>query len=168
MSEFGFFFEDAPATLIPIFDPADQDSATTAAILFALDLVADADEGFTLQSTFVPSPAAVGFYITLGDALGGLTLRSTPTLQGGFDSFAAFPFLGSSDTFFLNFQVNPADPDSLLATYVLTSLSPSVPSQIPAPAGTLLLGSGLAGLLAVVAWTRRSYRPRRRYLCNPT
>lgn len=141
---FGIFFQNAPDTLIPLFDVADAGpSRPLAFVNFGNGSVIDLDT-FTVQAGFTPSDAPFGFFMqTTGP--NPLSLFSDPSLNaGGGDFFAAFPLKTLANGFVLDFTspTLPANVPGLQLT-VMTGIQP-----VPVPASVVLLGSGLAALVA--------------------
>lgn len=162
---FGIFFQDAPGTLIPLFDAADSrlieepgqpPIRPRARVDFLKGGVYDADSNI-LQATFTPSESPFGFFIQ-SPGLNVLTLYSDGGLNAnGKDFFAAFPLNDTEDTFVLDFTSLDL-PDSVPGLYVavVSGLVP-VAAPIPLPAGLVLMGSALA-TLTVRRVTRRRER----------
>jgi len=152
-SSFGFFFADAPGTLIPIFDLFDETATgdlQSAIIYFdtgtANDgMVWDIDDGM-LQASFTPNPnSAIGFYFS---TLGTTFFTKAALNLGGLDLAATFPHLSTPGKYLIGFEgYSGAD----IAFEVFSGITP-----VPEPSTMLLLGSGLA----VVAGY--SFRRRRR------
>ena len=140
---FGLYFQDAPETLIPLFDVADAGPSRPLAFAnFGNGSVIDLDT-FTVQAGFTPSDAPFGFFMqTTGP--NPLSLFSDPSLNpGGADFFAAFPLKTLANGFVLDFTspTLPANVPGLQLT-VMTGIQP-----VPVPASVVLLGSGLAALV---------------------
>ena len=153
---FGLYFQDAPETLIPLFDAADSRLIEApglppirprARIDFLKGGVYDADSEI-LQTTFTPSDAPFGFFIQ-SPGLNVLRLFSDASLNvNGNDFFAAFPLLAEQNAFALDFT-SLGLPDSVPGLYVavMSGIEP-VTAPIPLPAGLVLLGSALSVLAA--------------------
>jgi len=148
-STFGFFYESAPGTLIPIFGSGDQDPDPSgpgsvpqvAGIDFASGQVIDIDEG-VVESTFTALGTNIGFYLALDPAFGVPTFYTVQSLNSsGLDSAATFPQLGDPSTYVLGFEEPTSN--TTVAFEVVSGVSPA---PVPEPSSILYLGSGLIGL----------------------
>lgn len=160
---FGIFFQDAPETLIPLFDAADSrlieepglpPVRPRARVDFQKGGVYDADSEI-LQTTFTPSASPFGFFIQ-SPGRNVLTLFSDASLNvNGNDFFAAFPLLAEQNAFALDFT-SLGLPDSVPGLYVavMSGIEP-VAAPIPLPTGLVLMGSALTVVVTGLGRRRR-------------
>lgn len=135
-SEFGFFFQSDPSTLIPIFDGTDIGPGQLAAIDFFGGSVVDLD-GDGPTTFFAGSTDNIGFYLTIASAL---TLYSDPslnTLLGGIDLFYAFEDATNPLLWALVFEADTGT--GALQDISLNLVTPI--SAVPLPPTVYLMGS---------------------------
>lgn len=147
---FGFYFAADPGTLIEIMDVADV-TPSSALIDFASGVVADLDEGGTLQTVFTPAVGPIGFYLQ-GPAG---TLFTQSLLNGGLDVAETFSAIGATPTSYLiGFEVpNAGTPDILLGLNLVVGVTRVAE---PASTGLLMLGLLFAGIGAAAQRARGS------------
>ena len=155
-SEFGFFFESTPGTLIPLFEAADEnpdpggagDVPQNAAVNLDTGQVLDGDDGFTEQGTFsTVAGDGIGFYLSLTapeltPVFGAAPIYSVGTLNpGSEDQFAAFPVLTDPSSFLVSFAAEDPSTGSttVLGYSVVTQLDSVADVPVPAPLGLILL-----------------------------
>jgi hypothetical protein len=152
-SEFGFFYESSPATLVAIFDSLDGCCGQAAAIDFLAAEILDIDT--PAATPFTVLPGNIGFYLTIG---GALTLYSDPALNtslGGTDLFFAFESMDNPLQWALYFQADlngsgpPLDDISLSIVFPLSTIS-----AVPLPPTVYLMGS-LLPILMFISRRRR-------------
>ena len=141
-SEFGFFFANAPETLIPIFETSDQRPPQQwARIDFGAGEVWDGDEG-VLQNTFFGS-GFIGFYLFVTGLPSGedFLAYSVPSMnEGGLDLFASFPSLFFETGYLFGFE----SPEVRVPVSFNVALGLQ---KAPVPATSLLMIAGLAALV---------------------
>lgn len=142
-STFGFFFEFAPANLIPIFEPSDQGGTQAALIDFANGVVFDVDEGGTVQSTFTGN-GNIGFFLSL-EPDAPIVLFTVSAFNAGLDLAATFPSFASSDTYLLGFELPPLPTSSDQTGQTIAYELVSGTKPVPEPGTAFLIGLLLAG-----------------------
>jgi hypothetical protein len=165
-STFGFFFNGTnttdPSNLITIFDQNDQDPnpggpnsiPQIALIDFSSGIVYDVDNpnfaidpSLAVQGTFSGS-GNIGFFLTLDPSLADISLFSVASLNnGGMDAVGTFRMLGNPQNYLLGF-VEPTT-QTFLGYNIIGNVAP-----VPEPASILLLGAGIAGLVAWRRWNK--------------
>jgi hypothetical protein len=144
-STFGFFFDSAPGSLIPIFGPEDQSGPGAdpppqmAVIDFNQSKVFDVDAS-ELQSDFSGvGPGNIGFFLMFSSTL----LYSLPSLNpGGFDPVATFPRSDDPSVYMIAFE-NQFAAGIPLVLELGVGLRP-----VPEPSTALFLSLGMALVLA--------------------
>ena len=139
ISEFGFYEQGSPGTLIPIFEAADL-SGEAAIVDFAGGFVIDFEMGL-IQNMFAAPTSPIGFYFSIPNQD---TLFSDPTLNpAGLDFTAAHPSIAgdSTDILFWTPDVPGIPPPTLLSWHRILGVT-GVP--VPTPSSIALLMLGLA------------------------
>jgi hypothetical protein len=141
-TEFGFFFENTPGTLVPIFEPADE-GGELATVNFTnlIGVVFDVEDA-SVQSLFANQFTDIGFYLNIN----ANTFYTDPALNpGGVDFAATFQNLGNSETYLIGFEV--PGQDIVLSLDIVSGVdSGGGVVTVPEPGTLLLLGSALLGL----------------------
>jgi hypothetical protein len=142
-STFGFFYENDPTTLIPLFDSADA-TGQTAIVDFSGGYVLDFDE-LAVQSIFTHHTSDIGFFL-FQDGFSA-PLYSNPFFNDGLtDIFGAFPVLATDDSILFTWLL----PDDTTLAWEIVRFT-----SVPEPNTILLFGSGILGLAYVQKKRRR-------------
>lgn len=153
ITQFGFYFKNAPGNLIPLFDALDLtvNGDQVAAAGFIVGQVFDIDEGGgSPELLFSTSPGPIGFYL----GIGGTTVFSDELLNpGGLDLFSAFQSATDPSVWAFVFEGVAAD-GSLVP--INSNLVVNV-SSVPEPSMIALLAMGFAAMV-VGARRRRSIK----------
>lgn len=128
---FGFFFEAAPNTLIPIFTSEDVGTGHRAMVDFGAGKIIDLDQEIVRNNAFSGS-GNVGFYLNLAPL--DLTLYSVANLNHGLDTVATYPIWGMQSAYLLEFAV----PDHVLSLEIV-----DFANAVPEPSSILLVACGL-------------------------
>jgi hypothetical protein len=141
-TEFGFFFENTPGTLVPIFEPADE-SGELAFVNFTnvIGSVFDAEDS-AVQNLFANQFTDIGFYLSIN----ANTFFTDPALNpGGVDFAATFQNVGDPETYLIGFEV--PGQDVVLSLDVVAGVDGGGGVvAVPEPGTFLLLVSALLGL----------------------
>ena len=151
-SEFGFFYQGNPATLIPLIDGLDGCCGQAVEIDFLSGLILDIDTPAEPPTAFSVMPDNIGFYLTIG---GALTLYSDPALNtavGGADLFHAFESIANPMQWALYFQADRNGDGPPLDDIALDIVFPI--ASVPLPPTVYMVGS-LLPILLVISRRRR-------------
>ncbi len=151
-SEFGFFYQGNPATLIPLIDGLDGCCGQVAEIDFIGGQVLDFDTPAEPPGTFSVMLDNIGFYLTIG---GALPLYSDPALNaslGGTDLLHAFESMTNPMQWALYFQADLNGDGPPLDDIALDIVFPM--SSVPLPP-TLYMMANLLPLLLLISRRRR-------------
>lgn len=139
---FGFYFKNAPQTLIGILGPADAAAGNLVLVNFTAGTVFDIDKG-ALANNFTPSDKPIGFFLR---GLNGTTIFSDPSMNpNGYDLVGTFPVASSKGTtaYLIGFELPQVGP---IGYQLAVNLQP-----VPEPATWMMLSLGVLGLLG---WAR--------------
>jgi len=135
--EWGIYFADDPATLIPILDQTDDTGPQQVGVDFDSGIIYDRDSGGVVETLFAPSLDAFGFYLFIDypDPTADLLAYSEPGLNAGsLDLAGTFPTLDNDSIYLIAFEVD----QQVLALELVDSVTP-----VPEPTTALLFASGL-------------------------
>ena len=156
-SEFGFFYQSTPGTLVALFDSLDGCCGPQAVqINFLTAQILDLD-GDGPTTSFTVLPDNIGFYLTIGTGLNVLTLYSDPALNtalGGEDLFFAFEHSVNPLQWALYFQADLNGDGPPLNDISLNIVFPI--SSVPLPPTLYLMGSMLPILLFISRRRRKN------------
>ena len=138
--EWGIYFADDPAHLIPLFTAPDAPSPLNAAAAVDFDhgTVTDLDT-LVVEFTFDPRLAKFGFYVRIDDRNGPVLTYSQATLNGGTDTFGSFPSLTNPNFRAVAFEVGGR---------VLSIETVMGACAVPEPSVVWMVGGGLSLLAA--------------------